>query len=407
MIFLILACSSDPKDNNFVDESSTTYYQDIAPILASNCVSCHRDEGTAPFPLDNYDLAKTFGTLIEASVINRSMPPFHVDNSGECQTFKHSLWLTDSEVTLISDWVAADYPEGNIQDITLPTFEQEAFNTTHSVTFEPYEASFANSPDDYRCFIVDPQVTSLSYLTGFEVLPSNRDIAHHMILYAPTNASALSQAYAKDEADPGPGYSCFGDPGVENRMIAPWAPGSDQWFYPQGTGVVMEENQILILQMHYSNASEDPLDSTTVNLNIQPEIGQELYTEFFVHSDIEIPPSNPEHTEIVNKKIVNFSGYNGPLELRAMGPHMHKLGIAGSAKLIREDGTEICLMDVPAYDFNWQRVYTYTEPILLQPNDRMEIECVFDSSSTNNTTYWGDGTNDEMCLMTVFATLPE
>ena len=189
-------------------------------------------------------------------------------------------------------------------------------------------------------------------------------------------------------------------------MIAPWAPGSDQWYYPESTGVVMEENQILILQMHYSNASEDPLDYTTVNLNIQPTIENELFTEFFVHSDLMIPPSQSEHIESVNRTVRSFSGYDGPLELRAMGPHMHKLGVASSAKLIREDGTEICLMDVPAYDFNWQRVFTYTEPIVMQPNDRMEIECVFDSTSTNSTTYWGDGTGDEMCLMTVFATLP-
>ena len=56
----------------------------------------------------------------------------------------------------------------------------------------------------------------------------------------------------------------------------------------------MEEGQILILQMPEA-ASEDPLDSTTVNLNVQETVNQELYTSFFVHSDISIPGGQSEH----------------------------------------------------------------------------------------------------------------
>ena len=149
------------------------------------------------------------------------------------------------------------------------------------------------------------------------------------------------------------------------------------------------------------------MDSTTVNLNIKDAVDKELFTEFFVHSDIEIPANESSHKESTTRKIKSFSGYDGPLMLHAIGPHMHKLGVSSSATLIREDGSESCIIDVPYYDFNWQRVYTYSEPILLQPDDRLEINCGFDSSNKDSTTYWGDGTGDEMCLMTIFATLPE
>ena len=424
MIYLFLACSGgdssdvDPKsggDSIDVEPKETptdeviigkTYYQDVAPILSDNCLSCHTDEGSGPFSFDTYENVKALGSMIEYSVTQRRMPPFHANNSGECQEFEHSIWLSDDEISTISEWVEGGMQEGEFVDIERNTIEEAPFQSTHTVTFEPYEANFATSSDDYRCFIVEPNVEEEGYLTGFEVLPSNREIAHHMILYAPRDSNALNQAYAKDEADPGPGYSCYGDPGVDNRMIAPWAPGSDQWFYPEGTGVRMEEGQILILQMHYSNASEDPLDSTTVNLHIQETIDKELYTEFFVHSDIEIPANTTDHIEKSKKKVSTYSGYDGPILLQSIGPHLHKLGVSSSAKVIREDGTEECLIDVPNYDFNWQRVYTYSNPILLNPNDKLEIECVFDSTGVDQTTYWGDGTSDEMCLMTVFATLP-
>ena len=108
-----------------------------------------------------------------------------------------------------------------------------------------------------------------------------------MILYAATSRAALNDLYALDAADEGPGYTCFGGIGVnESRMIAPWAPGSDQWHYPEGTGVHMEKDQILVLQMHYSNASDDPLDSTTVNLNVVEQVDNPLV---LCHSDLEIP----------------------------------------------------------------------------------------------------------------------
>jgi len=403
MIFLLLACSSEKIDTA---TESLTYYQDVASIITNNCLSCHREGGSGPFALDSYDTVRALGPSIVDSMVQRRMPPFHADNSGECQDFQHSPWMSDEEISTVSSWVDQGSPQGDVVDIAIPSFSEAEFQQTHSVTFEPYEANFATSSDDYRCFIVDPQVTAPGFLTGFEVLPSNREIAHHMILYAPIGETALQQAVEMDAAEAGAGYSCYGGPGIDNRMIAPWAPGSDQWFYPEGTGVRMEEGQKLILQMHYSNASEDPLDSTTVNLNIQETIDKELFTEFFVHSDLEIPPNESSHVERLKRKVQFFSNYDGPIMLHAIGPHLHKLGVSGSARLIREDGTESCLVDVPHYDFNWQRTYTYETPIRMEPNDQFELTCEFDSSDKDSMTYWGDGTNDEMCLMTIFATLP-
>ena len=410
MLLLFLACGTDSTKQEESTEDTTvtvpTYYQDVAPILANNCISCHREGGAGGFAFDSYDAARALAPNIADSVINRRMPPFHADNSGDCQNFEHSLWLLEEEINTIALWAQEGTPEGNTAEIELPSFEEEEFQSTHTVSFEPYEANFATSSDDYRCFIVDPAIKDEGYLTGFEVLPSNREIAHHMILYAPTSASAIAQAYQLDEAEEGAGYTCFGGTKVDSRMIAPWAPGSDQWHYPDGTGVLMEEDQILILQMHYSNASDDPLDSTTVNLNVVENVDKEIITWFYVHDDLSIPPNEEEYLESATYKMSDYTGYNGTLELLALGPHMHKLGRAGSSKLIHEDGSETCLIDVPAYDFNWQRAYTYADPVIIEPDDRMELNCIFDSTSADSTTYWGDGTGDEMCLMTMFTYVP-
>ena len=116
MLIFLLACN--PSTDKELDPGHTdpdrpgpetaTYYQDVAPILANNCVSCHREDGSGPFPLDHYEMAKATAGMIEDSVTTRRMPPFHANNSGECGTFEHSLWLTDTEITTIANWVAGN-----------------------------------------------------------------------------------------------------------------------------------------------------------------------------------------------------------------------------------------------------------------------------------------------------------
>src|SRR5690606_18156535 len=92
-------------------------------------------------------------------------------------------------------------------------------------------------PDEYRCFLVDgPELEATRFVTGFEVYPGERAIVHHVIAFVVDPAEvAAFEAY--DDADPGPGYSCFGGPkgdtdedsepgmGPGVRWIGSWAPG--------------------------------------------------------------------------------------------------------------------------------------------------------------------------------------
>jgi hypothetical protein len=104
-----------------------------------------------------------------------------------------------------------------------------------------------------------------------------------------------------------------------------------------------------------------------------------------------------------------------PLHLYTASVHMHYLGQSGNMTLTHPDGTETCLIDVPGYDFDWQRAYEFVEPILVQPEDSLRISCRFDNSASNQPVLggvqipatdvsWGDNTTDEMCLGFFFMT---
>jgi mono/diheme cytochrome c family protein len=50
----LAACGSDAGGDDDPQEL-TTWYQHVAPIVASHCMGCHQDGGSAPFSLTSYN----------------------------------------------------------------------------------------------------------------------------------------------------------------------------------------------------------------------------------------------------------------------------------------------------------------------------------------------------------------
>ena len=67
---------------------------------------------------------------------------------------------------------------------------------------------------------------------------------------------------------------------------------------------------------------------------------------------------------------------------------------------------EYVLLDIDEWDFNWQYNYRPVETIELGPSDVMTVECGWDRAHRSpdlEPAYilWADGTNDEMCFVTL------
>jgi hypothetical protein len=63
-------------------------------------------------------------------------------------------------------------------------------------------------------------------------------------------------------------------------------------------------------------------------------------------------------------------------------------------------------VDVQSWDFHWQRMYFYEKPWELNADSQFEITCDYDTSSAQEPVTPGWGTNNEMCLATLFFTVP-
>ena len=93
---------------------------------------------------------------------------------------------------------------------------------------------------------------------------------------------------------------------------------------------------------------------------------------------------------------------------------MHLLGKRIGVTATGTDGTTRCLVDVPNWDFNWQRFYAFENPIHLAGNTTLTLTCEFDNSSDNpynpnnppQPVSWGEATTDEMALCFLGIVLP-
>ena len=86
----------------------------------------------------------------------------------------------------------------------------------------------AGGTDDYRCILLDPGLTSDSFLSGVVLVPGSANLVHHAILYR-VDPAQVGAAEAKDAQDPRLGWSCFGGPGlpdpdgaIQGLNAAPW-----------------------------------------------------------------------------------------------------------------------------------------------------------------------------------------
>ena len=125
----------------------------------------------------------------------------------------------------------------------------------------------------------------------------------------------------------------------------------------------------------------------------------------FVLTGFTIPAGDPAYT------LVEEGGYGGPdATLVAVTPHAHLRATAASMSLTRADGTEVCLADVPNFDFHDQALHWYTpeDRVVVAPADTLRISCTWDNSAANQPVvdgvalpvtelHEGPGTFDEMC----------
>jgi hypothetical protein len=393
--------SDDPVDDTGPAASPPTYHADVAPILEANCLGCH-GEGQVATLLDGHASASVMARQIVDWTASDLMPPWSASDA--CVPLVGKPSLGDADKATLAAWADAGAPEGeptSAEDSGMPAEGDFTVDLTVSMP-EPFIPE-VTAADEYRCFVVDPGLTEDVDVTAFRVAPGNARIVHHVLLFGDPNGEGV----ALDEADPEPGYACFGDPGFDVlQTLGIWAPGMDEVRMPEGTGIPISAGSKLILQVHYFPAN-DPggADQSVVELELADDPVISLLLFPFVDYELDILAGEADHVESFSYTL--DLGFD--LKVWGAGPHMHLLG---TSLVLRSSGPEAededtCIIDIPKWDFEFQRFFFFEEPYTLRDGSTLEIECHYDNSEDNpnqpndppQDVNWGDGTEEEMCLV--------
>ncbi len=385
-------------------DSRPNWYRDVQPLVAEHCGGCHAPGGITPFTFSTYDDFKAHATEIRAAVANKVMPPWMPTDA--CNTYQNSRELSADQIATLTGFIDDGLLEGDPKDeqhldVKLATLPSVDMTLTPSEDYTPN--SYATDPtrtDDYRCFILDPQLTGPRDLIGFQVTPGQLHEVHHVLVY---NVEAAS-ARALDDAEPGPGWTCFGGPKAKSpSLVGAWAPGMPATRYPNQTGPTLYAGDLLVMQVHYNLANGPPTpDRTQVALQFAP-VPVQWHTQMFPVLDdgFQMPP----HT----MGFASGASFDLPVDANVWGiaPHMHVKGVDIKVDVSHPDGTDTCLVEIPKWNFNWQQFYFFSAHagIPLKAGDKLNIHCTWDNPGDQMVT-WGENTNDEMCLAFLYLTSP-
>jgi hypothetical protein len=132
-------------------------------------------------------------------------------------------------------------------------------------------------------------------------------------------------------------------------------------------------------------------------------IKKNLRVLFGDRKDVEIPPGDANYS-LVAKKTFDTDGV-----IRFFHVHMHLRGKSYVMRLTYPDGRVETALEVPRYDFNWQRVYTLVQPLRVPKGTSVEFIGTYDNSPANKfnpdptkAVRWGEKTTDEMMQGRIF-----
>ena len=310
--------------------------------------------------------------------------------------------------------------------------------------------------DDYRCFLLDPELKQDSFITGIDVLPGNEDVVHHVILFR-VPPDSVAKAEASDAEDDEQGWTCFGGTGLDSGggqlddapWLGAWAPGGGERVLAKDVGIPLEAGSRVIMQVHYNLLAGPEPDVSAAKLRMAS--GDKDLAELetmLLPAPVELP-CRPGHDAGAlctreaaladNTERFGFAAQTanalhilcgtdppGPVQhcdrsvqkpttIRAVAGHMHLLGRKIRIEVNPGTPQAQTVLDIPVWDFDDQGSRP-VDPVVLEPGDTVRVTCRHDQSlrdllpafegQPERYVVWGEGTTDEMCLGVLQVTRP-
>jgi len=382
-------CELDLPGDKGALAGGVTYHRDIARILQQNCIQCHRPKGIAPFSLESIDAVKDRAKTIRRVVEQGHMPPWFAAPilAGAENPWANDRSLSPRDKADLLAWVeSADRPVGDFADAPAPLLFSEDWSIPKPDLVLQLPKPFsipAQGVIPYQWAYLETGLSEDEWVEAVEILPSERDVVHHVIVQLLPKGADAKKA---------------GDGG--ESFWAAYVPGNGARISPKGFARRLPAGSKLAFQIHYTPNGRPVQEQMRIGLVFAKEPPAfESKVVGIQKRDLAIPPNAANHVETRDQRV--------PLDLNITSfmPHMHVRGKAFRYEVIYADGRSETLLDIPHYDFNWQLSYDLKQPKFIPKGSHVRVTAVFDNSSENKANpdpsklvKWGPQTYDEMLI---------
>jgi hypothetical protein len=388
------------------NSKAQTWSQEVAPIIFNKCGSCHNPGGVGHYSLLSFEDAFYLRYSIQDRVVNGKMPPWPPDTN--YTRLSHERILSQQEIQTLSDWVDNGALSGDLSTAPQPpTYNNGPELTDYDLELTMPIYTVNTVTDLYRCFVLPPNITENKMITGLEVIPGNKSIVHHVLVYSDTT----HQAQVLDAGDPEPGYTNFGGTGTPNpTLLAGWVPGSRALQMPANFGIKLFSNADVVIQIHYPGGVFNETDSTKIRLKFAPSVTgmRQVNTAPILNHIIGL--TNGPLVIPPNETKTFYTSYTIPavnVSLLSVAPHMHLIGRNIVAFAVSPQQDTIPFIRINDWDFHWQGFYNFKKVVKVPASSTFYGEAFYDNTSNNpanpnnppQTVSVGEGTADEMCLV--------
>ncbi|MGI9250590.1 MAG: redoxin domain-containing protein [Pseudohongiellaceae bacterium] len=376
----VLASKGDELAYNL--HESISYADDIAPILEQRCVSCHQEGGIAPFAMDSHQMVRGWSPMMREALITKRMPPGQIGREF-VHDFHDVNHITIEETRKLVQWIDQKSPNTNDSD-PLASFDAQPVKwlggEPDMVIPIPAQKIPATGVQDYRNIRLPLELEEDIWVKAVEFEAGDPTVLHHIIAfsYGPNGVNEFE---------------------ILNQGIGlgAYAPGNELNLYPEGAGYPLKKGGGLMLQLHYTTSGKEAVDASEIGLYLWDEKPERVVLGGSAADlDIDIAPHSTK--EMVASKTFHTDSY-----LTMLGPHMHYRGYDANFVLRFPDGREQEVLNVPNYQFNWQKTYDFKEPMFLPAGTELVFRGTFDNTENNpfnpdasQTLSWGEQTWQEM-----------
>ena len=344
------------------------YATEIAPIIAEQCASCHREGGIGPFAMDSHLMLQGWSPMIREVLLTKRMPPTQVDPY--VGHFSNARYMSDLDLQKLVHWIDAGAPRGGadadpLTQLQFPDRREWQLGEPDFIVKAPTHEIPATGVLDYINVEVELPFEEDKWVRAVQYIAGDEAVLHHLLSYVTAPREAVQgESPVAINASP--------------RFLEGYAPGKvDAITFPQNTGVYIPQGHNLAMQFHYTPNGRATVDETLLGL--------------YMHDD---PPDYENFTQSVSGmfRIPPFAGNHAAsaeyvfaedVVVTGLRPHMHFRGKDMKLSAELPDGSITELLSVPNYSYAWQPTYALEEPVNLPAGTMVHVTGTFDNSEYN------------------------